>query len=181
MVNPYLAKLHSLNFAKTALRDTDKTGKTGKTRKPQIPGCVSFVGAQEYRNWKNHLRTGAQPDAQPHSENLPIQSTTVDDQPWGETEEERAAIIEYDGGATRTGRKRWHGSIRPARPVTSRLSGGCDLSTTADGSSTTAGRHCGAAGLGAARLVRLRPHQTFRPYQPRWTALAAQWSKTSRA
>ena len=30
------------------------------------------------------------------------------------------------------------------------------------------------AGLGAARPIRLRPNQTFRPHQPRWSALAAQ-------
>ena len=84
---------------------------------------------------------GAQPDAQPHSENLSIQSTDVDDQPWDETKDERAAIIQYDGGATRTWAEALARLIWPARPATSHPSGGCDLSTTADSSSTMAGPH----------------------------------------
>ena len=54
--------------------------------------------------------------------------------------EERAAIIEFDGGASRTWAEALAGTIRPVRPVTSRLSVGCDSSTTAECFSTTAGQ-----------------------------------------
>ena len=84
-MNPYLAKLHSLNFAKAAPRATDKTGKTTSEA-----SCVGFVGVQGCLASKNDL-CSTQPDGRAHSERLSTQST----------EDKRAAVIECDGGAPR--------------------------------------------------------------------------------
>lgn len=98
-MNPYLAKLHSLNFAKAAPRATDKTGKTTSEA-----SCVGFVGVQGCLASKNDL-CSTQPDGRAHSERLSTQSTDtaspLHDQLWDETEDKRAAIIECDGGAPR--------------------------------------------------------------------------------
>jgi hypothetical protein len=101
---------------------------------------------------------------------------------WDEAEEERAAIVEYDGGAPRA----WAEALArldPARPP-------CDIPPKRwlcfiddcgrfldDGWLPCAE----ALGWGAARPVRLQPRQTIRPHRPRWPALAAQRPEASRS
>jgi hypothetical protein len=93
-MNPYLAKLHSLNFAKPAPRATDKTGKTiGEA------GCVGFVGSEECGVSKNDLRTSAQPESRTHSEHRSTQSTYLASHLH--VEDKRTQIIEYDSGTPR--------------------------------------------------------------------------------
>jgi hypothetical protein len=92
-MNPYLAKLHSLNFAKPGPRATDKTGKTiGEA------GCVGFVGSQGCGASKNDLRTGG--DGRTYSEHRSIQSTYLASHLH--VDDKRAAIIGHGGGVTRT-------------------------------------------------------------------------------
>ena len=117
-MNPYLAKLQRLNSGKAACQATDKTDTTDPAS-----GFVGFVGVQGYHVLENNVVPGAHPDARTHSPNISAQDPDIGaerlsplhNQPWRQTEEERAAIIEYDGGAP----KRWAEALArldPARP-----------------------------------------------------------------
>src|ERR1700733_8964058 len=94
MMNPYLAKLHSLNFGKPARKATEKTDKT-----IDEASCVGFVGSQGCGVPRNDLRAGAQPGGRAYSEHRSAQSPClashlhVDDKP--------AANIEYNSGVPR--------------------------------------------------------------------------------
>ena len=102
-MNPYLAKLRSLNFAKTTPRAADKTDTTDLA-----VGFVGFVSAQGSRNLKNDVRACTGPEARQHCADIFPKPTDISAprlspllHPWQETREERAAIIEYAGGAPR--------------------------------------------------------------------------------
>ena len=114
-MNPYLAKLHSLNFAKVTSRAADKTDTTA------LPvGFVGFVSAQGRRILKNDARACTGPEARQHCADISHPPTDISAsrpsplhvQPWEEAREERAAIIEYDGGAPKV----WAEALAPLDP-----------------------------------------------------------------
>lgn len=108
-MNPYLAKLHSLNFGKTVPRATDETDKTSGEF-----GYVGFVGAEGCGVAKIDVRIGVLPDTPPHSENVtPLATKICTAQARSDAEEEHVAIIGYDGGATRS----WAEALARLDPV----------------------------------------------------------------
>lgn len=114
-MNPYLSKLRSLNFAKVTSRAADKTDTTA------LPvGFVGFVSAQGRRILKNDARACTGPEARQHCADISHPPTDISAsrpsplhvQPWEEAREERAAIIEYDGGAPKV----WAEALAPLDP-----------------------------------------------------------------
>jgi hypothetical protein len=94
MMNPYLAKLHSLNFGKPAPRATDKTDETiGKA------SYVGFVGSQGCGVPRNDTRPGAQPDGRARSEHRSAQSPCLSSHLH--IDGKSAATTEYDSGVPR--------------------------------------------------------------------------------
>jgi hypothetical protein len=101
---------------------------------------------------------------------------------WGEAEEERAAIAEYDGGAPRS----WAVALArldPARPPADVQSKRWVQFIDDCGRFLDEGwaDRASALGLGAARPIWLRPRQTVCSHRPRWTAVDAQWPDASRS
>jgi len=95
-MNPYLARLRTLNFEK---------GIPQPPSKPSKPGFEGFEGEQGMCFSKNQsLQKSPAVSPFDHFEQIEQRRGLVPaapDDTWTDAEEERAAIIEYDGGAPR--------------------------------------------------------------------------------